>query len=201
MVIASSNSYSGQPTYSNLTESTCLPDGCYTLQMNDALSNGMCPFQSSAVGVSTFITPGTLISPGSIVGTLSLVATPGLCGNYNLTDANGTVLVSGGGAFGPSQSQNFCINNGLAPKFDTKPIKTMLKISPSLANNFITVTYDNDNFSSAMLIIADINGKVYLTERLTHFTHKLNVTNLPKGVYFVQIHDQANSTYKKFMKQ
>jgi len=70
----------------------------------------MCPFQSSAVGVSTFITPGTLITPGSIVGTLSLVATPGLCGNYSLSDASGNPLVSGGGSFGSTQSQTFCIN-------------------------------------------------------------------------------------------
>lgn len=201
MVVASSNSYIGQANFSNLTESPCLPDGCYTLQMNDAANNGMCPFQSSAIGVSTFITPGTLISPGSIVGTLSLVVAPGLCGNYNLADANGTVLVSGGGNFGASQSQNFCINNGLAPKLDTPPINTVLKISPTIANNFITATYNAHNFSNTMLTVADINGKIYLTERLTDFTQKLNVSNLPKGVYFVQVHDQANSVYEKFMKQ
>jgi len=110
-VVATGGTYGSQsPNSSYTTAAGCLPDGCYTLNFNDALGNGMCPFQSSAVGVSTFITPGTLITPGSIVGTLSLVATPGLCGNYNLTDANGNILVSGGGAFGSQQSTDFCLS-------------------------------------------------------------------------------------------
>jgi len=54
-VASSGGTYSGQPGNSmlNLTPA-CLPDGCYDLTFNDALNNGMCPFQSSAVGVSTF---------------------------------------------------------------------------------------------------------------------------------------------------
>jgi len=200
-VVASSTSYNSQPTYSNLTESTCLPDGCYTLQMNDALNNGMCPFQSSAVGISTFITPGTLISPGSIVGTLSLVATPGLCGNYNLTDANGTVLVSGGGAFGASQSQNFCINNGLAPKLEQHKTNQILTVSPGLANDYIQVTYPNSEFENLTLLITDINGKVYLVDELIQTEQKLNISNLPKGMYLVHVHNQTGSITQKFIKQ
>jgi len=201
MVVASSNSYSGQPNYSSVTESTCLPDGCYTLQVNDALNNGMCPFQSSAVGVSTFITPGTLISPGAIVGTLSLVATPGLCGNYSLTDANGTVLVSGGGAFGAFQSQNFCINNGLAPKMNANSLTEVLKLSPSLVNEYLTLTYNPNYSSTARLIITDLNGTIYLTEKLIESVRKINVAGLPKGIYLVQVYDQAGNTTKKFIKQ
>jgi len=81
-IVASGGGYGSLGAYANTTESTCLVDGCYTLVINDAIGNGMCPFQSSAVGVSTFITPGTLITPGSIIGTFSLVVTPGLCGSY-----------------------------------------------------------------------------------------------------------------------
>lgn len=201
MVVASSNSYNGQPSYSTLTESTCLPDGCYTLQMNDALNNGMCPFQSSAVGVSTFITPGTLISPGSIVGTLSLVATPGLCGNYNLTDANGTVLVSGGGAFGASQSQNFCINNGLAPKLEQLKTNQILTVSPSLAREFVQISYQSHAFELATLLVTDINGKVYLMEEHIQAEQKLNISNLPKGMYLVHSHSQTGNVTQKFIKQ
>lgn len=64
--MASGSNYGSLPGYTNQTESSCLPDGCYTLTFYDALNNGMCPFQSSAIGVSTFITPGTLITPGGV---------------------------------------------------------------------------------------------------------------------------------------
>jgi len=151
-VVASGGNYSGQASYSNIIENACLADGCYTLNMQDAVGNGMCPFQSSAVGVSTFITPGTQIIPGSIVGTLSLVVTPGLCGNYSLTDGNGINLISGGGAFGSNQSQTFCLNNGVAPKLLSKENISSLNIYPNPATNFINVDINETFLTNRILI-------------------------------------------------
>jgi len=109
LVEASGGPYTTTASNTTTTETLCLESGCYTLNFFDSLNNGMCPFQSAAIGVGTFITPGTLIAPGSIVGTLSLIATPGLCGNFSIIDDNGNNLASGGGAFGTSQSVQFCL--------------------------------------------------------------------------------------------
>jgi len=95
-VVASGGNYGSSLAYTTITESSCIPDGCYTFNFYDTLGNGTCPFNSTATGVATFVTPGTLITPGSIVGTLSLIATPGLCGNYMLTDASGSTILGGG---------------------------------------------------------------------------------------------------------
>ena len=130
-----------------------------------------------------------------------MVATPGLCGSYNLTDANGTVLVSGGGAFGASQSQNFCINNGLAPKLAHLKTNQKLTVSPSLANNNIHISYQSNTSEPATFLVTDINGKVYLADELTQANQKLNISNLPNGIYLVQVYTQLGSTTQKFMKQ
>ncbi len=206
MAVASGGNYSSFPANSNTTENTCLPDGCYTLVVNDALNNGMCPFQSSAIGISTFITPGTLIMPGSIVGTLSLVATPGLCGNYNIKDANGMTLASGGGAFGASQSNNFCLENGSAPRFSTYNIlneKIIKEVWPNPVKDFLNVSLDTELLTTAFDIkISDITGKEYTynARLLNNSTIQLNTKNLPSGFYFVQLATDHGILSKKFLK-
>jgi len=202
VTVASGGNYNSQAGYSNVTESVCLEDGCYSLVMNDALGNGMCPFQSSAVGVSTFITPGTLISPGSIVGTLSLVATPGLCGSYNLTDADGTVLNNGGGAFGTSQIKGFCLNNGLAPRLLHPVSKAKLQVHPIITNDVIKVSYQIDEYETATVLVVDLNGKVWLKEPIiNNYQIDLNVQNLISGNYFVQVHSSKGSMARQFVKR
>jgi len=206
VVVASGGSYGSQPGNSLLnTSPACLPDGCYDLNFYDSLNNGMCPFQSSAVGVSTFITPGTLIAPGSIVGTLSLVATPGLCGNYTLTDANGGTLVSGGGAFGASEITNFCLVGGLAPRISTpNSTNVVFEIKPSVTSKFITVSY-NEGFEGQLRVL-DFSGKTL--QELTISSNsilsnlKVDVSTYEAGMYLAQvITNEGKVDTKKFLKQ
>jgi len=213
VVASSGGTYGGQQGNStlNINPVVCLADGCYDLNFYDSLNNGMCPFQSSAVGVSTFITPGTLISPGSIVGTLSLVATPGLCGNYTLYDAAGSTLASGGGSFGASQTNNFCLSGGLAPKLpdnSDEPVDKFInsfefRVYPTLANDYITVNYETEK--DVVLRIVDLNGKLLqqierdANEALTQA--RLNVQDLSEGMYFVQMITIDGIQSTKFIKR
>lgn len=208
-VVATSPSYSGQTSNTSLTDSpACLPDGCYTLTFNDALNNGMCPFQSSAMGVSTFITPGTLITPGSIVGTLSLVVTPGLCGNYNLTDANGTTLVSGGGGFGASESNSFCLTGGLAPRYGNDNIKSSQKnglgndeisIYPNPVVDVLMIEFPfNSSSKNVVVNVFDMNGKLLVEQNIQNesgHTFELNVAGLDTGNYRVIVVGEKGGVY------
>ncbi len=202
-IVASGGSYGNQPGNSTLSTSpACLPDGCYTLNFYDAVGNGMCPFQSSAVGVSTFITPGTLISPGSIVGTLSLVATPGLCGNYNLSDANGTVLASGGGGFGASESNSFCINNGVSgPRYGniTDTANNLFDILPNPVIDHMLIRTNVELDGAVDLQIVDMLGKVVKQQALSN--QLIMVDDLKSGVYLVQLRANNHLISQKFVKQ
>jgi len=210
--VASSSSYSTQAANSSVIESECLSDGCYTLEVYDALGNGMCPFQSTATGASTFITPGTLITPGSVVGTLSLVTTPGLCGNYELTDANGNVLVSGGGGFGSTESNQFCLNGGLAPKHSnptlqnngsSKLFDNTLTIRPNLVESELRINYSADQNTPVNIYIMDVSGKVIhqnLADGGIFKALKLNVDYLTSGIYLLQMATSTEVITEKFIK-
>lgn len=206
--VASGSSYM-LPGNSSTTESTCLPDGCYTLNFYDALNNGMCPFRATATSAGTFITPGTLITPGSVVATLGTVVAPGLCGNYNLSDANGTTLASGGGGFGASQANTFCISGGvgqiIAPNndlfFDAKIQEdTQFNIRPNIIQDEIHINYFTKN-NNVQFYITNVNGQIlgeYLGNGNNDIT--LNVSHLQAGYYFVQMISEGEVVVEKFFK-
>jgi len=136
------------------------------------------------------------------VGTLSLVATPGLCGNYNLTDANGTLLTNGGGAFGASESNNFCLSNGAAPRLLLQPKPNKLQVYPIIANDFIKVSYEVDEFETATVLVVDTSGRVWLKETIgLDYELTLNVNSLSSGNYFVQVNSSEGSFYRQFLKR
>ncbi len=212
-MIASSGSYDTSLANSNLSASTaCLPDGCYDLTFYDSANNGMCPFRSTASSSGTFITPGTIITPGTVVATLGTSVSPGLCGNYRLTDANGTVVASGGGSFGASQTNSFCVSGGVAsvtqPDADWSTARNStavdLQVLPNLVKDEMTVIYSLEERTDAELHIIDINGKV-LQQRIQNGTGiqqvRMNVSELKSGFYFMQLVSGDVVVTKKFVKQ
>jgi len=149
--------------------------------------------------VSTFVTPGTLITPGSIVGTLSLVVTPGLCGNYKLYDAQGNLIISGGGGFGASETNSFCLVNGMgqrtAPKTggemtfeQSEMLNDSWEIYPTLAADFIRINCQSNEARQVKLI--DINGQVlqqFILNENTNQQLTIDLKDVPVGIYFVQL--------------
>ena len=211
VVATSGGTYTSQPALStlNLTSVACLPDGCYTLNVNDALNNGMCPFKANAVASGTFITPGTTIVAGSIVATFGLGVTPGLCGNYSLVDANGAVLASGGGSFGAQESNTFCLVGGVAQREAGKRIESTqntnkLTVYPTLSTDFINLEFGFDEETRANIYIYDINGKLiqqYNNEMVSKMTNmQLNISSYNKGSYLIQLITKESSVTKRFIK-
>jgi len=209
-VVTSGGGYSSQPGNSNmgLPGVACLLDGCYELNFYDAINNGMCPFRASASSLGTFITPGTLITPGSVVATLGSVVSPGLCGNYSLTDINGTTLTSGGGSFGAQESTTFCLNGGVAPLWEPdnneayakqqQPL-TSLKVFPTLTKDDLFV--EIREVSQGQINIVDMNGQILQRYEQIQPQMRLNVSDLPAGIYFVQMVANDIILVEKFVKK
>ncbi len=196
MVVASSGPYTSVAGNSSTTETNCLADGCYTLNFYDGLNNGMCPFQSSAVGVSTFITPGTLIAPGSIVGTLSLVATPGLCGNYSLNNSAGTTLVSGGGSFGAQESQTFCLTGGMKASIAAE--EEIIKLYPTKVKELVWIESTVD---LKQIRVFDAQGKMHLQLSPNGVVKQFDVSALSAGLYWVELLSAEGLLVERLVKE
>ncbi len=208
-VVASGAGYGALPGNSSTTENTCLSDGCYTLNFYDAINNGMCPFRATATSAGTFITPGTIITPGSVVATLGTLVSPGLCGNYRLLDANGAIVVAGGGGFGASEANTFCISGGVAAlnapdhsnSFFNNKIEedTQLSIRPNIVQDQIYINYFTKNKNTQFYII-NVNGQIlgeYSGNENGNMT--LNVGDLKAGYYFVQMISGNEVIVEKFL--
>jgi len=215
-VVASGGSYGTLPGNSNTTESTCLPDGCYTLNFYDSINNGMCPFRATASSAGTFVTPGTLITPGSVVATLGTVVVPGLCGNYTLFNTDGTSVVSGGGGFGSSESNNFCIVGGVGQRliqqsgniYETHTDNTtnvlQMHLTPNPAQDYLNIQYNISANSEVKLNIVDITGKIirqYTRNGGASQSVQLEISELESGIYFAQLLSENTLTTQKFVKQ
>jgi len=186
----------------------CLLDGCYELNFYDAINNGMCPFRAVAASQGTFITPGTVIIPGTLVATLGTVVTPGLCGNYSLTDMNGTTLASGGGAFGAQQSSTFCLNGGVAPLWQPDNNEAYakqqqpligLKVFPTLTKDDLFV--EMPEVQQGQINIVDMNGQIIQRYEQIQPQMQLNVSELSAGIYFVQMIANDIILVEKFVKK
>jgi len=156
----------------------------------------------------------TFITPDSIVATLGSVVTPDLCDNYRLRDAAGNLIVSGGGGFGASETNNFCLVNGLVQRTapntagftpDNQPNidDAYLTVYPTLASEVITIHYTGND--DTQINIIDINGRIlqqHSCEKNADPTLTLNLADIPTGIHFVQsITANGIVMIEKFVKQ
>ena len=92
--------------------------------------------------------------------------------------------------------------------FKTLPIATSLQpaeeatsfaISPNPSSGFITIAGLADGIKS--LEVLDISGQAVFNGKLFHNTTSLDLSNLPKGVYFIQINDAHSTQSQKIVIQ
>ncbi len=189
------------------TEDVCLPDGCYDLVVSDSANDGMCPRRTTTV--LTGINIATLGLGGVFNGIPRL-----MCGNYTLTDANGNTVASGGGRFGSSESNSFCIVGGVPQlvinddAIEAKQIANIdtpkMTLMPNPVQDQINIYYNLPSNSDFQLNILDITGKI-----IRQYTHdendlsniQLDLSELNSGFYFVQLRSENILISEKFAKQ
>ncbi len=212
-VVASSggNTYGAGLANSNLPlpDITCLPDGCYDLTFFDTANDGMCPRRTSTV------LTGINIASIGLGGVFNGIPRMGqMCGNYTLTDANGTVLASGGGRFGTSETSNFCIANGVAELIynpsdindlfqkNNNMITSEMIVRPNVATDQITLSHTIEKGQTLQWTIIDMTGKIIRQQTFDSNRRQIdiNVSNLTPGFYFMQLTDEQLILTKKFIK-
>jgi len=188
-VVATGGAYN--PGDVSTTEGVCLPDGCYDLVVYDSANDGMCPRRTSTV--LTGINIATLGLGGVFNGIPRM-----MCGNYTLTDALGNTLASGGGRFGASETNTFCVTGGMTPlqqdddtyQRTTNDISTNINIYPNPAHDQITIEHNIQTENNIQISIMDVNGRMikeHLIINVNDAIISLNVSDLASGVYFAQM--------------
>ncbi len=115
--------------------------------------------------------------------------------NYNYTDALPSAgknryrlkITDNDGSFVYSNIETVNLKNN-----------TSWQVTPVPAYNNITVR-TNGGFNK--ISIVDVTGKVVLTKTITSNTENINITSLPKGLYFVQISNANEVQTQKIVKQ
>jgi|GEM_PF-332912 len=193
-----------------LPDVTCLPDGCYDLTFMDSGNDGMCPRRTTTV--LTGINIATLGLGGVFNGTPRVGVSS--CGDYTLTDAAGTVLASGGGRFGASETNNFCISGGVAvplwqsdeiyARTITEGTTNTLELLPNPAQDNVTIYYNVTNDLNIDIHVVDITGKI--VREIARDANdanqvQVNINDLTSGFYFVRLVSGDTVLSKKFVKQ
>jgi len=188
-------------------QGACLADGCYELVVSDSAGDGMCPRRTSTV--LTGINIATL-GLGGVFNGIPRVGQ--MCGNYTLTDANGTELASGGGRFGTSETNTFCISGGVAEinspnignsfQSDNDTATPGMTMRPNLVKDQLTLTHTLESAQTLQWTIIDMTGKIIRQETFDSNTRQLdiNVSDLHPGFYFMQLTDEQLILTEKFIK-
>ncbi len=190
-------------------ESVCLPDGCYDLVVSDSANDGMCPRRTSTV------LTGINVASLGLGGVSNGIPRVGqMCGDYTLTDANGNTIASGGGRFGGSETNSFCIVGGVPQLFvndDANYARQVaetdlseMTLAPNPVHNQLNISCKVSTNAEIQLSILDITGKIIrqdILEAADFSNVQLDVSELGAGFYVVQLRSKNVLISDKFVKR
>ncbi|RZK59636.1 MAG: T9SS type A sorting domain-containing protein [Hymenobacter sp.] len=73
-----------------------------------------------------------------------------------------------------------------------------LQVYPNPASDYLTVTVGP---APCQLLIRDVSGKTVLQQALAGGSNKLNISELPKGMYVVSVISQSATAVRKLVVQ
>lgn len=76
-----------------------------------------------------------------------------------------------------------------------KGTETQYAVYPNPAKDMMVVAVTGTLPAHGMLLLADAQGRVMLRQQLTDIRQKLNVSQLPTGIYFLQLADGTTNLY------
>lgn len=103
-------------------------------------------------------------------------------------------------------STTFMISNAIYPKvckvngIDSKPEALHYFVYPNPSNDYITIVNQNENTEIGKIRILDLSGKMVFSGNTSNdLTTTINVSQLPKGMYILQIHENQSSFVSKLV--
>lgn len=153
------------------TSSACLGNGCYTFKIYDAYGDGMC---------STY---------GS--------------GSYTVTNTNSSIIYASGCNFTTSETKNFCVVISDPNGIEDLSLETILNVYPNPNNGNFFINLQSEEKGNIQLNIFNIQGKMVFNQSIEKQNNVLNknleLNNLTKGIYQIQIISNQNIINKTFV--
>lgn len=121
-------------------------------------------------------------------------------GSYELTNVTTNAVLAEGGSFTKEDTKNFCVGNAATGQFNDEAkmeSKTSdFTIYPNPMNDFITIRMNNAK-DSTYRIFNQI-GKEVRTGEVSK--NKIDINNLPSGLYFISVSSNEGTLTKKLIK-
>ncbi|WP_106793140.1 PQQ-dependent sugar dehydrogenase [Aquimarina sp. Aq78] len=123
----------------------------------------------------------------------------GLCcrygnGSYELTNVSTNTILASGASFTSEEIKNFCVGtNSTNLKIDLD--NSSFKIYPNPAESFIIIKTNNSNNSSFKIV--NKIGQIIKTGIISR--NKIELNNLPSGLYFISVTSNTKTQIKKFI--
>ena len=80
-----------------------------------------------------------------------------------------------------------------------EPLVTALKVYPNPASDILNFKVE-DEWMSGYLTIFDMAGRVYAKENINNSSSKINISELPAGIYIIQLRTEKGNFNTKFTK-
>lgn len=153
------------------------------------------PYTTTPVAGATSYTwqgpTGSRISDGVVTSTTTILTTTSTSVTVNYATAAGNLKVKANNACGSSGNRVLAIAINCREQLPVSTNEFAVNVFPNPASDFMHITFECKNNSGYLLIVSDISGKILQTE--TGETIEgineagLNVSNLPNGIYFMEL--------------
>ena len=193
------------PTSNEVTLTIVLDD--YPAETNWEITDGSgTPVASggSYSGAGSTVTETITLADGCYTFTITDSYGDGICctygdGSYSLSTEDNTTLASGG-AFGPTESTDFCVGNTVSRSLVTPALAEQSTaytlMYPNPATDFLNVQTPK---GTQKLEVYGINGAVMQKVRVTE--QGVDVSQLSSGIYLLVITTEKGVIREKFSKQ
>lgn len=189
---------SGYSSWNSYTEYVCLPDGCYSMVMNDSWGDGWNGAYYMIYGNGTYA-EGSLLYGAS---TTDLVGVNAACGDVaGCTDS--TALNYNPAA---TMDDGSCIYNDNDGNDGFIGLDIDFTIYPNPANTGMVVDINNLSKTDAIQItVLSVDGKVAMGETIMNNSeyrrHSMDVSNLESGYYLLMVRNGASQKVMSFIKE
>ncbi len=111
--------------------------------------------------------------------------------NYNVDEA--IILTASNGS--TSSTQEFTIRVGVV---SINTIENVISFYPNPTSDILNINFESNQ--TAQMRIVDISGKLFIQSELNQ-TNQIDLTNLPQGVYFININVDGKEYQNKMIKK